>query len=163
VNATSGTLTVKDLATRKAITLTVNSSSQLHKLSPQVARFVAMRMRALKAKQKTSNQPAHPGAYGQPGGRAAGGFSRVLQHAAVIPLSDLHKGDAVLIVATHGAGTAPGTAITLLAGVEPMLRASAKTSSSMFSSSWSLGGSPAAAGGGTGESGGGGESTPQQR
>jgi hypothetical protein len=44
-----------------------------------------------------------------------------------------------MIVATEGASDT-ATAITLLAGVEPMLQASTKASQSLFSSSWSLGG-----------------------
>jgi hypothetical protein len=44
-----------------------------------------------------------------------------------------------MIVATAGSPDS-ATAIRLLAGVEPMLQASASGSQSMFSSSWSLGG-----------------------
>jgi len=77
------------------------------------------------------------GPQGQGGGNA---FARVLQHSPQIHVSDLHKGDAVMIVATSG-DPASATAIRLLAGVEPMLQASASGSQSMFSSAWSgLGG-----------------------
>jgi hypothetical protein len=63
----------------------------------------------------------------------------MLQRAPSVQLTDLHPGDAVMIVATAGASDT-ATAITLLAGVEPMLQASTKASQSLFSSSWSLGG-----------------------
>jgi hypothetical protein len=67
----------------------------------------------------------------------------------MIQLAELHHGDAVLIVATQ---VAPGslTACTLLAGVEPILDASA--GQSLFSASWNLGGQ---GGGGGGDAGGG--------
>lgn len=162
VDPVAKTLTVKDLATRKPLTLAVNDSSQLRKLPEQVAQFVAMRMQAMKAGHKNGeqeNHPEHAGQYGDHPMRAGQGFSRVLERANAIPLTDLHKGDAVLIVATEGSGNQPGTAITLLAGVEPMLRASTKASRNMFSSSWSLGGGQG--GGGTG--GDSGDSAPQQR
>ena len=68
----------------------------------------------------------------------------MLQRAPSVQLNDLHPGDAVMIVATEGASDT-ATAITLLAGVEPMLQASTKASQSLFSSSWSLGGGDAAA------------------
>jgi hypothetical protein len=71
-------------------------------------------------------------------------MQQVLQRAPVVQLADLHKGDAVMIVATEGSADS-ATAITLLAGVEPMLQASTKGSQSLFSSSWSLGGGDAAA------------------
>ena len=68
----------------------------------------------------------------------------MLQRAPIILLPDLHRGDAVMIVATQGA---PGslTACTLLAGVEPILEASA--GQSLFSASWSLGGQGGRGGG----------------
>lgn len=80
---------------------------------------------------------------GRPGGRG-GDLSQMLQRAPVVQLTDLHPGDAVMIVATEGKSDT-ATAITLLAGVEPMLQASTKASQSLFSSSWSLGGGEGAA------------------
>lgn len=151
VNPSAQTLTVKDLATKKPVTLTIQNWTELRKLPEQVAKMVGMRMQAMKHK-------SHGAAEHQPPAAAGGRFNRVLEHASVIPLSDLHKGDAVLVVATPGSSSQHATAVTLLAGVEPMLRASAKASSSMFSSSWSLGGGQASGGGG-GQSG---DSAPQQ-
>ena len=55
-------------------------------------------------------------------------------------ISDLQKGDAVMVVTTEGGGNAPLTVITLLGGVEPILRASSKGAQDMILSPWSLGG-----------------------
>jgi hypothetical protein len=55
-------------------------------------------------------------------------------------LSDLLKGDALMIVATQGSPSTPSTVITLLGGVEPILQASSKASPEMILSPWSLGG-----------------------
>ncbi len=89
-----------------------------------------------------------------PGGGAGGGagaLARVLQRSPQIHVGDLHKGDAVMIVATSGSPEA-ATAIRLLAGVEPMLQASASASQSMFSSAWSgLGGGAGGEGDQSGE------------
>ena len=52
-------------------------------------------------------------------------------------LSDLRRGDAVMIVSTEGSNSAAVTAITLLAGVEPILQASP----GITLTPWSLGGS----------------------
>jgi hypothetical protein len=57
-------------------------------------------------------------------------------------LADLQKGDAVMIVATEGGPNAMPYAITLLAGVEPILQASPNSSASTILSPWSLAGAP---------------------
>jgi len=56
-------------------------------------------------------------------------------------LADLQKGDAVMIVATSDSGGAATTAITLLAGVEPILQASPSGGQSLLTP-WSLSGAP---------------------
>ena len=66
----------------------------------------------------------------------------MLNRAPMIHLSDLKKGDAVMLVSTEG--TADVTAITLLAGVEPILEAPAGRD---LLSSWSM---DTSAGGGEG-------------
>ena len=71
----------------------------------------------------------------------SGDFQQMLSHMPGVTLADLHKGDAVLIVATEG--TASGsTAITLLSGVEPILQAAPSSSQAMMLTPWSLGGAP---------------------
>ena len=61
-------------------------------------------------------------------------------------LSDFPKGEAVMIVATAGNDPGEATAINLVGGVEPLLRASPEGSGQMMLSPWSLGG-PAPEGG----------------
>jgi hypothetical protein len=60
----------------------------------------------------------------------------MISRAPAIHLSDLQKGDAVMLVSTQG--TTDVTAVTLLAGVEPLLQASAATQS-MLLSGWNMG------------------------
>ncbi len=155
-NASAQTLTVTDLATKKPITVRFTPDSQLHKLAPEMAQAIAGRLKG-GAPGGGQSAPVHaqPTAGGggsiSMGGGAAGGGSRggdlsqMLQRAPAVQLADLHPGDAVMIVSTEGASDT-ATAITLLAGVEPMLQASTKASQSLFSSSWSLGGGGDAAG-----------------
>ena len=75
-------------------------------------------------------------------------FERFLARLPNSTVSDLQKGDAVMIVSTPGEGTAPVTAITLLAGVEPILTAAPSRNASAILSPWTLSG-----GGGEGEAG----------
>jgi len=71
----------------------------------------------------------------------------MLSRMPAVTVSDLNKGDAVMLVATEGSSASGPTAITLLAGVEPILTAApVGTSASTILSPWNLG-TPAGAGG----------------
>jgi len=79
------------------------------------------------------------------GGMRAGGapdFQQILNRMPIVALADLHKGDAVMLVATQGTPSSASTAITLLTGVEPILRAAPNGSQAMMLTPWSLGGAP---------------------
>ncbi len=79
------------------------------------------------------------------GANRAGGppdFQQMLSRLPAVTLADLHKGDAVMIVATEGSGTSSPTAITLLSGVEPILTASPNSGrAATLLSPWNLGSS----------------------
>jgi hypothetical protein len=74
-------------------------------------------------------------------------FQQLLARAPSVTVKDLQKGNMVIVVATEGQSPQSATAITVVAGVEPMLQASTKGSQAMLSSAWNLGGE----GGGGGE------------
>ena len=74
-------------------------------------------------------------------GRRSGGPPDIQQILSRMPsssLADLQKGDAVLIVSTQGNASGEVSAITLLAGVEPILTASPSASQALMLSPWSL-------------------------
>ena len=157
VDVAANTVTVNDLETRKPIVIRVTADSQMHKLPEMMARALAARLKnpngagvgaagASQAEEGASRQGAGTGA--SPGAQRGGDLSQMLQRTPAVQLGDLHKGDAVMIVATQGTPAA-ATAVTLLAGVEPLLTASPAASQSMFSASWSLGGGSAADAAGT--------------
>lgn len=164
VDASAGTINVQDLSSKKPIVVKITSESQLHKLPPDMAQMIAARLKGSMASgmqgaggagaEKAGNgaQPeAAPGT--RAGGAAAGGggmgggmrqggghdFQQMLSRMPAVTLADLHKGDAVLIVATEGSA-AGSTAITLLSGVEPILQAA--PSQAMMLTPWSLSGAP---------------------
>jgi len=174
VDPTAGTVNVQDLLTKKAVVVKVTPESQLHKLPPEFAQRIAMRLKgsmppgtpgagAVRTSGNSSSEsgtpaamkpgseaPAHASAGNGgavPGGmRAAGGdFQQIMSRMPTLSLADLHKGDALLIVATEGSATAGATAITMLSGVEPILQA-APSSQAMMLTPWSLGGAPAGEG-----------------
>ncbi len=82
------------------------------------------------------------GAGGAPGQRG-GDLQQALNRAPALDLADLKKGDAIMVLTTEGQTPGEATAITLLAGVEPLLQASPSASQSVLSASWNLGGAPA--------------------
>jgi len=92
------------------------------------------------------------GIRGQGGGwRGNGGgppdFQQMLARMPALSISELNKGDAVMLVATQGSANSQPTAITLLSGVEPILSAApAGTSAATILSPWNLG-APSGAGG----------------
>jgi hypothetical protein len=64
---------------------------------------------------------------------------QILGRMPAVSLTDLQKGDTVMIVSTAGDGSQPVNAITMLAGVEAILTAAPNASQAMMLSPWSLG------------------------
>jgi hypothetical protein len=78
---------------------------------------------------------------GGPGGGGAMDLQQMISRMPASTIADLQKGDAVMLVGTDGSGNAV-TAITLLAGVEPILQGSPNGGASSILSPWSLSGAP---------------------
>jgi Cu/Ag efflux protein CusF len=175
VNAAASTITVNDTATKKPVVISVTPDSEVKKLDPAVAQRLAARMSGGGARRPDGSAapaaggppsgasagpgPGAPGgdrpgggqSGGQGGGQGRGGdIQQLLARSPSVALKDLAKGNMVIVVATEGQAPDTATAITVVAGVEPMLQASTSASQAMLSSAWNLGGG--------GEGGGGGES-----
>lgn len=168
VDASAGTLSVQDTISKKAVLLKINTDSQLHKIPAEMAQRFAMRLKATlppgtpgaaPASSAGSTPPtgangqagAPSGGMGQGGGgvggaRPGGGggfdFQRLLDQTPPVALADLHKGDAVAILATQGTPSGGSTVIKLFSGVEPILQAAPSGSQAMMLAPWSLGGAP---------------------
>ena len=158
LDAGASTMAVKDLATKKQVTVHITPDVQMHALPETMARMIAAR---LKGTTSAGGAPAagaavRPGVGGgaqqagghwngqSGGGRAWAGqghaqggdeLRQILNRAPAIQFADLKKGDAVMLVSTEG--TTDVTAITLLSGVEPLLEASAASQNLL--SNWSMG------------------------
>lgn len=165
VNASASTITVNDVATKKPVIITITPDSAVKKLDPAVAQRIAARLSGGGARRPEGSaaqaQGAAPSGEARPAGapaRAAGSapdFQQLLTRAPSVTLNDLQKGNMVIVVATEGQSPESATAVTVVAGVEPMLQASTSASQAMLSSAWNLGGGGGGEGGG--EGGGGGE------
>jgi hypothetical protein len=159
VDASAGTVTLKDLTTKKIVTVAVTSNSDVRRLPPMAAQMIAARMRggpngagAPGAGAGAAQRPAGgPPAGGSPGagegqGAAAGArragmdLSQMLSRLPTETIAGLKPGDAVMIVATSPSEqSTQSSAVTLLAGVEPILTA-APAGQGMTLTPWSMGG-----------------------
>jgi uncharacterized protein DUF5666 len=154
INTTDNTITLKDLTSKKMMTIKVTPSSELHDLPERAATMFAARAKGGAAGAGApagggaagappaggGGAPRGPGGQGGPGGYAGGGrsaggdLSQMVSRLPPEPFADLKVGKAAMIVASQ---TSPSsttvTAVTLLTGVEPILAASPDAASMSFS------------------------------
>jgi preprotein translocase subunit YajC len=143
MDTSSSTFTVKDLLTKKQVTVRVTPDAQMHALPEMMARAMAARLKGTAPSAGGAAPAAVPGGgqrnwngQGGGGGQGRGGdMQQMLNRTPVIHFSDLKKGDAVMVVST--AGSSDVTAIALLTGVEPLLEA--PEASRNLLSNWSMG------------------------
>lgn len=170
VNATAGTLTMKDLATKKTVTVSVTPNSDLRKLPAEMAARFAARERGGATGANGSPAPAGgagapatggasnggapgssyggrgPGGPGGPGRPGGGDLSQMLSRLPTETVGDLKVGEAVMVVASEASpGSSTLTAVTMLSGVEPILAASPTGAPAMTLSPWNMGGGAGAA------------------
>ncbi len=146
IDPATSTMVLKDLATKKVLTIHITPDAQMRRLPDRMAQMLAIRLKGTSpggggfsnSAQGANAQgaaggapPAQRGGQGQFGG---GDSQQMLSRAPAIQLADLKKGDAVMLVSTDGATDV--TAITLLAGVEPLLEAPAASQSLL--NNWSM-------------------------
>ena len=124
VDAQSGTISVKDLASGLPILVRTNADSKLHRLPPAVAHTLA----TLNSTGKSGSEPADQL-----------DAQQMLERAPSLDLSELKPGDPLIVVSTEGAKPSEVMAIDILAGVEPILAARPKGSNQAVLGSWSLG------------------------
>ena len=165
LDAANSTLVVKDLATKKQVTIHVSPEAQMRRLPERMAQMLATRLKGgtpgaggqgsggsgpggpSQASASGGPPAGAPGGGQRSGNGGAGGSGQwtgqngggdpqqMLNRAPAIHLADLQKGEAVMLVSTQGANDV--TAITLLAGVEPLLEAPAASQNLL--SNWSMG------------------------
>jgi hypothetical protein len=166
IDAAKGTLTLKDLTTKKTVTVTITPNSNVRTLPPQAAAMFAARAKGAGAgggagasgggssPQGSGAGQAEASGGGRPGGagRSAGGdLSQMVSRLPNKTIADLKVGDAVMIVASQpDPSSATVTAVTLLSGVEPILAATPSGGPAITLSPWNLGGEGAPEGGGGG-------------
>jgi hypothetical protein len=108
INAQADEIKITDLQTRKPLTVRVNTDSTLRRMPPMMAAMIARRI------QPAADAPAR---------RPPVDFQQMLEKMPALSITELTPGDAVIVSSTTGSEPSRVTAITLLAGVEPLLTA----------------------------------------
>ncbi len=165
IDIAAKTIIVRDEISKTAVTVNISADSQIKTLSPEIAQRIAARLKMTggdpantagrdpgqdhtapneqtaaaggeqtgsKTRGRSSDGSAGAGGNGPPD------LQRMLGHLPSNSILDLKSGDAVMMVATEEEGADKATAITLLAGVEPILTAAPSRSTSSLLSPWSL-------------------------
>ncbi len=158
-------LIVKDLATKKAIQVSLNDDSSVRKLPPMLATMLARRFNpSYRPTEGTAagagpggNAPgANPGGGNAAGGNGGGGgwqsraggqggsgvrsgdISQMLERVPKISLADLKPGDALVVSGVAlGSDNSKLLANSLIAGVEPILQSAPRQS--QVGGDWGLG------------------------
>ena len=169
VDAAAKTLTLKDLATKRTVTIALTGETNLRKLPAGFLQGLAARTNggtpsagAGAASRPAGGEAARPSSAASatlPGSgeaRSSGAgrvdLSRIISRLPTQTPADLKQGDAVLLVASNDPTTGRPTAITLVSGVEQILAASPGGQTTL--SPWRLGGGEEGAEGGAGGPGG---------
>lgn len=156
-DSVTGEIKIKDLETKQPLTVRTNRDSVLKRMPPQMAAMLVRQRDALEAGRsggapggatgsgRSGGQPLRVGGQGAPGGPGAGArptvdLQRMLDRMPALTVTELKAGDALMISSTKGMDRSVVTAITLLAGVEPLLTAPSKSAGDVNLGSWSLGG-----------------------
>ncbi len=154
VDPASGEVRVTNLQTKKPVVVHTNASSLLRRLDPTMAAMLARRLRPDAASTGAPGAPPPP-AGGTPGQGGPGGFrggggpgggdlQQILERMPALSLSELKKGDAVIVSSSKGPNDSTVTAFAFVAGVEPFLAAAPRTAGQVNLGSWNLdvGGGP---------------------
>lgn len=159
VDAANEKMTVKDLETKKTLVVKVNADSNMKRLSDPIAQMIARRVHPENLDGRGGGRGGAGG--GRPGGdsggmrggqggdQAGGGMrgggggrggdlQQMLDRQPAVTLADLKVGEPIVISSAVGAATDHIMAITMLAGVEPILRSPGKPEMSL--GGWNLGG-----------------------
>jgi len=142
---------INNIETKKPMTVKISADSSLKKLQPTLAQMIASRLHGVVSAERpaggapTGAPGGGPGSSGAvrggdrgPAGGARGDLQAMIDRVPAIKISDLAPGDAIIISSTAGATADQVTAITLLAGVEPILTKPGTREMSL--GDWNMGG-----------------------
>ena len=163
VDPASGEVHLTNLQTKKPVVVRTNQSSLLRRLdptgrsdagapAPAGRRWCSNRFGNWRTRRSGRRTPRRSrrwrwrwrfrgaGGFGGPGGGAGGGgdLQQILERMPHLELSELKKGDAVIVSSSKGPDDSSVTAFAFVAGVEPFLAAAPRTAGQVNLGSWNL-------------------------
>jgi hypothetical protein len=142
VDAAKGELSVTDLATKKPMTIVVPADAVMKKLPEMLAAGLARRYQG-GGRGSPEGRSSDGGGRGPEGSAGRGGrggdIGAMIDRLPAIALADLKPKDAIMVSTTSGSDPSRVSAITLLAGVEPVLTAAPSATRDIMSG-WNLNG-----------------------
>jgi hypothetical protein len=156
IDVANSQMTVKDLDSKKLMVVKVSADSNMKRLSDPIALMIARRVhpdayadgrgggrggagaRSGGDGGGRGGEGAEGGGMRGGGGRGGGDLQQMLDKQPAVGLAELKVGEPIVISSAVGASTDHIMAITMLAGVEPILRSPGKPEMSL--GGWNLGG-----------------------
>jgi len=148
---------INNIETKRQMTVRISADSSVKKLAPQLSQLIANRLHGVAPAEGAGGRGPDGGPGGNPGGNPGGGppggfgggrgpggrggagdMQSMIDRTPPITVTDLKTGDAIIVSSTVGASADQVTAITLLAGVEPIL--TKPGSREMSLGDWNVGG-----------------------
>ena len=147
IDAATGQILAIDLASKKPITINVKPDTSMKKLDDATALQMARRLNPTfqggrGAGGREEAAPAPEGGQGR-GGRGGGrnlDIGKVIEQQPAITLSDLKAGEPVVVVGAAANDMSRMRAMTLVAGVDPILRAAPQNGPDPLGGNWNFGG-----------------------
>jgi hypothetical protein len=155
IDTAAGTISGVDLGSKKPITVSIKADTTLKKLDDATALLMARRLnpsfqggdgrgagrgqgRAAEAGGQAPDAGASGRAGGGRGGRG-GDPTRLLEQQPTIALADLKAGEPVVVTGAVSPDLSRLTAMTLVAGVDPILRAAPQNGPDPLGGNWNFG------------------------
>jgi hypothetical protein len=152
IDAATGLIAATDLASKKPITISVRPETTMKRLDDMTALMLARRLNptfqgASGGRGAQTSAPAAGDAQAAGGGRgrgrggrgAANDPSRLLETQPSIELPDLRPGEPIVVTGSAAKDMSKLTAMTLVAGVDPILRAAPQNGPDPLGGNWNFG------------------------
>jgi len=143
VDTSRNIVQITDLATKRRLQVRASPDSVLRRLSPSVVQMIAARVSgagspAASPGERVERAGERGGQAVSPGRQSYRDLQTMIEALPALSLADLTPGEAIVLSCTNSEDPSQVTAITLLAGVEPLLWASSRGGRGPDIGSWNL-------------------------